>query len=76
MSHISDVMIHINESLDAEARTALENTMRKVEGVVSPGFNAGKAHLLLITYNTETTTTAALLGKVREAGYTGQAVGM
>jgi hypothetical protein len=76
MSHISDVMIHINEPLDAEARTTLENSIRKVDGVVSPGFNAGKAHLLLITYNTETTTTAALLEKVRAAGYTGQVVGM
>ncbi len=76
MDTINDVIIHINEPLDTEARTALENTMRKIEGVVSPGFNAGKAHLLLITYNTETTTTAALLEKVRAAGYTGQVVGM
>ncbi len=76
MSHISDVMIHINESLGEDARTTLENTLRKVDGVVSPGFNADKMHLLVITYNTEATTTAALLEKVRAAGYTAQAVGM
>jgi len=76
MSHISDVIIHINEHLDAEARTALEDAMRKIEGVVSPGFNAGKAHLLMITYNTEKTSTAVLLEKARAAGYTAQVVGM
>jgi copper chaperone CopZ len=76
VNNISDVMIHINESLDAEARTALENAVRKVEGVVSPGFNADKAHLLLVTYDTEKTTTVALLEAVRAAGYTAQLVGM
>lgn len=74
--NICDVMIHINESLNDEARSALENTMRKVEGVISPGFNAGKEHLLLIAYNSEKTNTKVLLEKAREAGYTAQLVGM
>ncbi|MEN6584659.1 MAG: hypothetical protein ABFE02_01230 [Sulfuricella sp.] len=74
--NISDVMIHINEPLSEEARTSLEDTMRKVEGVVSPGFNAGKEHLLVITYDTEKTSTAVLLAKARAAGYTAQLVGM
>ena len=74
--NISDVMIHINESLSKEARSSLENAMRKVEGVVSPCFNAGKEHLLLIAYNTEKTNTAVLLEKARAEGYTAQLVGM
>ena len=74
--NISDVMIHINESLSKEARSSLENAMRKVEGVVSPGFNAGKEHLLLIAYNTEKTNTAILLEKARAEGYTAQLIGM
>lgn len=74
--NISDVMIHINESLSKEARSSLENEMRKVEGVISPGFNAGKEHLLVIAYNPEKTNTAVLLEKAREAGYTAQLVGM
>ena len=74
--NICDVMIHINESLGKEARSSLENKMRKVEGVVSPGFNEGKEHLLLIAYNSEKTNTTILLEKAREAGYTAQLVGM
>ncbi len=74
--NICDVMIHINESLNDEARSALENKMRKVDGVISPGFNAGKEHLLLIAYNSEKTNTKVLLEKAREAGYTAQLVGM
>ena len=74
--NISDVMIHINESLGEEARTSLEDTLRKVEGVVSPKFGAGKEHLLLIAYDTETINTTALLKKAQAAGYTAQLVGM
>jgi len=74
--NISDVMIHINESLSKEARSSLENAMRKVEGVISPGFNPDKEHLLVIAYNTEKTNTAALLEKARAEGYTAQLVGM
>ena len=74
--NISDVMIHINESLDTEARSSLENSMREIEGVVSPRFNAGKEHLLVVAYDPEKTTTLDLLEKTRAAGYTAQLVGM
>jgi hypothetical protein len=76
MNTISDVMIHINESLSKEARSSLENTMRKVEGVVSPGFQEDKQHLLVIAYNPEKTSTTVLLEKARAEGYTAQLVGM
>ncbi len=74
--NMSDVMIHINESLSIEARSSLENALRKIEGVVSPRFNAGKEHLLVIAYDTEKTNTAVLLEQTRAAGYTAQLVGM
>ena len=75
-THLSDVMIHINESLDEEARAALEDAMLKIEGVVSPRFNPGKEHLLVIAYDADKTSTAALLEKARARGYTAQLVGM
>ena len=74
--NISDVMIHINESLSREEIAALENSLRKVEGVISPNFNPGKEHLLMISYDMEKTSSAVLLGKTRAAGYTAQLVGM
>lgn len=74
--NISDVMIHINEPLSLEARSSLENALREIEGVVSPRFNAGKEHLLVIAYDTEQTSTAVLLEQTRAAGYTAQLVGM
>ena len=72
---VSDVMIHINESLSAEARFSLEESMRQIEGVIAPRFNPGKDHLIVIAFNPEKTGTAALLAKARAAGYTAQLVG-
>ena len=73
--NISDVMIHINESLTPDQISSLENTMREIDGVVSPRFNPGKQHLLMIAFNPEKTTSVALLGKARAAGYTAQLIG-
>lgn len=74
--NISDVMIHINESLNEQARTALEDSMREVEGVVSPRFNAGKEHLRMVVFDLDKTRAAVLLHRARAAGYTAQLVGM
>lgn len=73
--NITDVMIHINEPLSEEARTSLEDAMRKIDGVVSPRFNPGKEHLLMVAFDPTKTSTAALINKARAAGYTAQLVG-
>jgi hypothetical protein len=73
--HISDVMIHINESLTADQISSLENAMREIDGVVSPRFNPGRQHLLMVAFNPEKTSSAALLGKARASGYTAQLIG-
>jgi hypothetical protein len=73
--NISDVMIHINETLSSEARSSLEDAMRQIDGVVSPRFSPGKEHLLMIAFIPEKTSSAELLGKARSAGYTAQLIG-
>ena len=74
--NITDIMIHINETLSEEARTSLEDTMRKIEGVVSPRFNAGKEHLLMVAFDPDKIKATALLEKTRAEGYTAQLVSM
>jgi hypothetical protein len=73
--NISDILIHIDEVLSTRQREALEESVRQVEGVVAPRFNPGKTHLLLVAFDPDTATTAALLAKVRSHGYTAQLVG-
>ena len=73
--NISDVMIHINETLSNEARTSLEEDIRQIEGVVSPRFSPFKEHFLLIAYNPQKTSSMVLLNKARTAGYSAQLIG-
>ena len=49
--NISDVLIHVNESLNEQQRSALEEAVRGIDGVIAPGFNPGKEHLLLLAIN-------------------------
>jgi ribosomal protein L22 len=76
MMNISDIMVHINEMLDVDARKSLEETIRQVQGVIAPRFNPGKEHLLVISYNGSQTNPNTLLEKVLEQGYHAQLVGL
>jgi hypothetical protein len=73
--NVSDILIHINESLNEQQRSALEEAVRQIEGVVAPRFNPGKEHLLLVAFNPDITSTATLLTKVQSFGYNAQLIG-
>lgn len=73
---ISDVMIHIDQTLSVEARAAMEERMRQIDGVLAPRFNPGKEHLLLVAFNPDLARPAALLGAVRASGYSAQLIGV
>lgn len=73
--NISDVLIHINEPLNEQQRSALEEAVRQIEGVVAPRFNPGKEHLLLVAFNPDLASTATLLSKVQSFGYNAQLIG-
>jgi hypothetical protein len=49
--------------------------MRQMDGVAAPRFNPGKEHLLLIAFNPDATSNAALLNQVHSFGYQAQLVG-
>lgn len=74
--NISDVMVHVNESLSPEIRYALEEEMREMEGVIAPRFNAGEEHLLEIAYNPDRVAAIDLLHKVESHGYHAQLIGL
>lgn len=73
--NVSDILIHINESLNEQQRSALEEAVRQIEGVVAPRFNPGKEHLLLVAFNPDVASIATLLTKVQSFGYNAQLIG-
>jgi hypothetical protein len=73
---MSDVLIHINESIEESGRWRLEKSLRDVEGVVAPRFSPGHDHLMFVAYDPDSTSAAAILGQVRDQGYGAQIVAM
>jgi hypothetical protein len=73
---LSDVLIHIDQQINDLEKERLTNQLREVEGVIAPRFNDGKKHLLLVSYNPDSTNTMALLKEVENKGYTAQLIGL
>ncbi len=73
--NISDVVIHVNETLDVPARQALEEQMRAIDGVIAPRFNEPRTHLMIVAYDPEHTLVSDLVAEVRRQGYTAQSCG-
>jgi hypothetical protein len=72
---INDVVIHVNETLDSEARRDIEDQMRAIDGVIAPRFNDRRPHLMIVAYNPDHTRTGDLLNEVRRQGHHAQHCG-
>jgi hypothetical protein len=71
---MSDVLIHVNETIEDVGRFRLEESLRDVEGVVAPRFSPGHDHLMFVAYDSDSTSAAAILGQIHERGYGAQIV--
>jgi hypothetical protein len=75
---LSDVTLHIDEDLGAEARAAVEEALRQREGVISVHFNtnATRPHLAVVEFNPDRVSSQDLLSIVRFQGYHAELVGL
>lgn len=71
---ISDVLIHVNETIEGSGRFRLEESLRGMAGVIAPRFSPGHDHLMFVAYNSDFTSAAMILGQVRDQGYGAQIV--
>lgn len=74
--HLADLLIHIDETLDATERVSLEEALRNIEGVIAPRFNRETPHLLLVAYDPQDLKSHNLLNRVKANGYHAQLVVM
>ena len=73
-TQITDVIIHVNESINNFEEENLLGELRKLDGVMSPEFN--RPHLMLVTYDPEMVNSYDLLSTVRSEGYHAQLIGI
>jgi hypothetical protein len=73
---VADTLIHVDENLDAMDREKIVESIRKIPGVISPKFNPGKEHMLLVAFDPEGTKSIDLLDNVKNLGYHAELVGL
>jgi len=71
-----DVVVHVDESIDKSARTAMEDKVRGVDGVLSVGQHDDKPHLMIVEYDPDKTSSGAILTCVRDQGVHAKIIGL
>jgi len=65
---ISDFMIHVDESLDKQARETVENHVRSHACVISAAIPPRTPHLMLVVYDSDCASAGQILGHVCDRG--------
>lgn len=73
---LSDLVIHINESLNEKEVLAVENAANTCAGVVSAHIHPRHRHLMLVAYDPSHGASSHILGSVRSLGLHGQLIGL
>ena len=73
---LTDVTVHIDETLDDLELSNLENAIRNDRGVVSVGHNEKDKHLVVVMYNPDEIKGTDILHRVRDQGFHGELIGL
>ena len=74
--NLADVTIHIDETLDDDGRSKLEDAFRGRDGVVSVLINPERPHLVVVEYNPQIIKSRDLVDIPRFNGLHGELVGL
>lgn len=73
---ISDITVHIDETLTPDRRTLIEKELRALNGVVSVHNSDNTPHLTVVGFNPEATSSDAILGAIRRYGVGAELIGL
>ena len=63
-----DVLFHVKTDLSCEQQEELEQSLREPDGVLSVHFNTNHHHLLMLEYDPNQVSSAALLERANQYG--------
>jgi hypothetical protein len=76
MMEMTDVTIHIDETVSHERRTQIADTVRAHKGVMAVAHHDEKPHLMIIEYDPDTVTSQELLQIVLDQGVHAELIGL
>ena len=72
---MTDVVVHVDETLDKGSLQDLEHWIRQHDGVISVGHHPDRPHLVTVLYDPERTQASNVLHHVQGRGLHAQLVG-
>jgi hypothetical protein len=72
---VTDVTVHIDESLNDRELMNLEQTIRGDHGVISVGHNENDRHMVVVLYDPEAIRGKDILDRVTRQGFHGELIG-
>ena len=72
---VTDVTVHIDESLNDRELMNLEQTNRGDHGVISVGHNENDRHMMVVLYDPEAIRGKDILDRVTRQGFHGELIG-
>ena len=76
MMEMTDVTVHIDETVGHERRTQIADTVRAHKGVMAVAHHDEKPHLMIIEYDPDTVTSQELLQIVLDQGVHAELIGL
>ena len=73
---LTDVVVHIDQTLERERRSEIEEQLRAIDGVVSVHNPDDRPHLAIVGYNPDRTSSAAILNRVTVQGVHAELIGL
>lgn len=72
----ADVMLHVDESLDEQARERVKDSLRDMTGIASVRSTEHTPHLFVVEYDPTTVKSSDILHRVTGAGLHAELVGL
>lgn len=73
--HKIDVVVHIDPCLNTEQRSDVEREVLEQKGIMCVNFNQNRGHLLLVGYDANLTTSAAIVQTLHQHNIRAELVG-
>jgi len=74
MNNSTDIVIHINESLDNQRREEFSADVGNIQGVISADLKEKRRHLMIVSFNPLKTKAVDVLENIRKNGTAAQLV--
>ena len=73
--HVTDMVMHIDNTLAEGSRRDVERALTGSRGVIRAHFNDRRPHLMLVSYDTDSTSSFDILAHVAEQKLCAERVG-